>query len=716
MRHDESVAKTVSIKAKIILLFTISIVCLMMTMIVFIGYSIRSRSENTFHENAAKQLEHIGSGIQIFFDETLNMIDFLAAHEDVRSADDTIHSHANLKEAVRIDSIEKSPQEMKLVRLFKTIAQAYPDYVEVYLGTKWGGYASCFDSEMAAGYDPRVRGWYKAASAASGKAIITDAFASTVGDVVVGLSKSVYSQTNDFIGNVSIEVTLNTLTKLIANAKIGNQGYVMLVQNDGTILADPNNPAFNFKNVSEIGNDDFVKIINENISESIIKQDGEKWKVDVYSIKNPSWKLIALTSYKEVMQQSTSTITMIIILSIALLVGFGILFRSLAGKMLNPITSILNILGKASTGDLSGRIEVKGNDDFSNLAKEFNHTFESIESAMKVVNSDASSIRQIGENLASSMVQTSSSVDQINANIEGVKQQTAVQAKSVGKTSNAMKHIVSAIQDLNTNIESQALSVSRSSSSIEEMIANINSISGIIEQNKSLMDKLNEKTMIGRDSAKESSNIVMRIAEESEHLLQATEVIQNIASQTNLLAMNATIEAAHVGAAGKGFAVVADEIRKLAQDSDNEGRKIADVIQNTLDIIQKLTVSGNQTAKSFEEVYEIVSETIQREEALSIAMNEQASGSKEVLTAIHNINQITESVKSGSEDMMHDAEHIDSEMTNIDSLTQEITHSMHEMSSDLEQINQAVSKVNDITQLNKDSADSLFTEISKFNL
>jgi len=716
MKSERSITKSLSIRNKIVLLFAISTVCLMIGMVSVVGYSIKTESVATYQENALKQLEDIKNSIDIFFDETLNMVDFLTSNETVRSADDSIHSHKDLTEAVRIDAISKSSKEMELVTLFKNVIAAYPDYVEVYLGTKWGGYASCFDGEMAGGYDPRKRGWYKTATAANGKAIITDAFSSTVGDVVVCLSKSVYSENNDFIGNIGVEVTLNTLTDLISKIKIGKNGYVILVQNDGTILADPVNPEFNFKNVNEIENAGLAEVVNENLTQSSFKYNGINWNADVLSLDNTKWKLIALSSVKEIYQQYNSIIRIILILSLVLLLIFGSIFSSFAVKMLTPIASILSLLGKVSNGDFSERIKVTGRDDFSKLAAQFNHTFDIIQSAMKIIDADAASIRSIGENLESNMHKTSSSVTQINANIEDVKQQTETQAKSVVETSTAMKKIVDVIKKLNNNIESQATSVSESSSSIEEMLANINSISHIIGQNKELMDKLHDRTLAGKNAAEESCNVAVKIAEESEHLLQTSDVIQNIASQTNLLAMNAAIEAAHVGAAGKGFAVVADEIRKLAQDSDNEGRKIAEVIQETLDIIQQLTISGKQTAAAFEEVYSIVSETMEREDSIANAMQEQAAGSKEVLSAIHSINEITESVKSGSEDMMGGAELISSEMNSLNILTKEINSSMEEMAKGLNQINDAVQTVNDITRQNKESADSLVMEISKFKL
>ena len=139
----------------------------------------------------------------------------------------------------------------------------FPEYLEVYMGTKWGGFVSSFEGEMSAGYDPCERLWYRTGSDAKGAVAITDAFYSEdLNAVAIGLVKSVYAaDTNTFIGNAAIEFTLGTLTDMISKFQIGTTGYVMLMQNDGTILADPAHPEYNFKKITD------TKLPNQKIAE-----------------------------------------------------------------------------------------------------------------------------------------------------------------------------------------------------------------------------------------------------------------------------------------------------------------------------------------------------------------------------------------------------------------------------------------------------------------
>jgi methyl-accepting chemotaxis protein len=54
---------------------------------------------------------------------------------------------------------------------------------------------------------------------------------------------------NNIIGVQSMDVTLDTLTRIVENVKLGETGYIILVDDQGTVLADPKNTKHNFKNI-----------------------------------------------------------------------------------------------------------------------------------------------------------------------------------------------------------------------------------------------------------------------------------------------------------------------------------------------------------------------------------------------------------------------------------------------------------------------------------
>ena len=82
---------------------------------------------------------------------------------------------------------------------------------------------------------------------------MTNAYQSTIGEPGFCVSKKVISDTGEEVGCMSIEVSLADLTDFISGISLGKTGYVMLVQGDGTILANPKHTNLNFKTLAESG-------------------------------------------------------------------------------------------------------------------------------------------------------------------------------------------------------------------------------------------------------------------------------------------------------------------------------------------------------------------------------------------------------------------------------------------------------------------------------
>ena len=291
-----------------------------------------------------------------------------------------------------------------------------------------------------------------------------------------------------------------------------------------------------------------------------------------------------------------------------------------------------------------------------------------------------------------------------------------LQGLYVTETSATIEEILRTIKQLNISIETQATSVAQSSSSVEEMVANIASIGQTLGKTDDVIRTLTAATDDGKSTLVTSNTVTQKIAEESGSLMDASSVIQHIASQTNLLAMNAAIEAAHAGEAGKGFAVVADEIRKLAEDSAVQGKTITSTLKTLSGEIETLSASSKTVEEKFNVIFNLAEQVKEMSARLTEAMREQEHGSKEVLTAIKSINMVTTEVQAGSEEMLKGGEGVAEEMRKLDDLTRIITESMNEMASGAVQINNAVQEISEISQKNKVSIENLSNEVKKFKV
>ena len=400
-------------------------------------------------------------------------------------------------------------------------------------------------------------------------------------------------------------------------------------------------------------------------------------------------------------------------------VAFGIIFMLIFLRMIfNPIKNINTILKNIASaeGDLTKRIDFNRENEIGELARFFNLTLEKIKSLIATIKDKTVSLHTVGNELADSMEQTASAINQITTNIQSIKSKVVNQSASVIETNATMQQVTENIDKLNGNVELQTESVTQSSSAVEQMLANIQSVTNTLMRNTENVNELADASEAGRSSLDEVSKNILEIARESEGLLEINTVMQKISSQTNLLSMNAAIEAAHAGEAGKGFAVVADEIRKLAEDSGKQSKIITTVLKTIKGSIDKITVSINQVLEKFQAIGEKIQIVSNQEGQIRNAMEEQGQGSQQILEAISKLNEITNLVKAGSSEMLVGSKEVITESKNLESVTQEITRGMSEMSSGAVQITSAVNQMNDISHTNRESIDTLVKEVAKFKI
>ncbi len=572
------------------------------------------------------------------------------------------------------------------------------------------------------------REWFQ--SAARGENYITEPFLSQItNNMQILFAVPLYDDMDTIIGVLSAAAPAKLLSQEIDNIVVGKNGYCYIIDSSGTVVAHR----------------DFTLVQSRANSQEKVKTDAALTSLAVFekqalasqvssvgyyeyngvnniasyaTIPSTGWTVIIKAPVDEFMRTVNALRKGIMVIGIIILVlSLGIVYI-IAYKMMQPVQAVVAALRDIAhgEGDLTVRLPVFGNDEITNLSAYFNETIEKLALSVRAVGANSGSMEEIGNELASNMVETASAIHQISTNIESVKQQAMTQAASVTETASTIEEIVRTIKQLNTSIEAQASSVAQSSSSIEQMVANIASITKTLENTDSAIKKLASATGDGKETVVTANTVTQKIAEESGGLLEASSVIQHIASQTNLLAMNAAIEAAHAGEAGKGFAVVADEIRKLAEDSATQGKAITATLKILSGEIETLSDSSRTAEEKFSTIFNLSEQVKSMSDRLTEAMREQENGSREVLAAIKNINMVTVEVSEGSAEMLKGGEGVAEEMQKLNDLTRVITDSMNEMATGAVQINNAVQEVNEITQKNKQNIEGLVAEVNKFKV
>ncbi|MCL2137937.1 MAG: methyl-accepting chemotaxis protein [Treponema sp.] len=549
----------------------------------------------------------------------------------------------------------------------------------------------------------------------------------------------------DMIGIMAGDIKLSSLHDLVMGTVVEGT-YSFILDGKGVVVAHPNKEyeeeMYNYAKytktvmvkdaagntteatqpitISDAYRADITDMMKGNKGSQMLKEDGKfiylsylPVKIDGYS---DPWYVLSVKD-RDVAMRVKNTLIMVILISSAVIIMLALVIVFFVARNISlPIKKMFSVLQKIKEGDLTQHIEAKGKDEVSQMTLLLNETQDGIKNMVNNIRKEAGTLTDIGNDLASDMSETASSMNEITANVQSIKGRVINQSASVSETHATMEQLVANINKLNGQIENQGENISIASSAIEQMAANIQSVNLTLGKNAENVKTLGEASEVGRSSLSEVAQDIQEIARESEGLLEINTVMENIASQTNLLSMNAAIEAAHAGEVGKGFAVVADEIRKLAESSGEQSKTIGSVLKKIKNSIDKITQSTDNVLKRFEAIDSDIKIVSDQEETIRHAMEEQGVGSRQILDGIGNVNQITRQVKDGSNEMLQGAQEVIRESENLEKATQEITSGMNEMATGTEYINKAMNDVNDISNKNREATSSLMHEVSRFKV
>jgi methyl-accepting chemotaxis protein len=272
---------------------------------------------------------------------------------------------------------------------------------------------------------------------------------------------------------------------------------------------------------------------------------------------------------------SDARVTSEILRAIAILTGAGALIlalgflgaRTLAGTLIQPLETFQGRMEEIATGDgdLTTRLEVRGEDEIAHLSGNFNRFVGHIQTLVQETVSVSSSI-------TSGALQIASGMAEMNTAADAVARSAEAQKLSVTQSDQALKSIAASLLTSNGRVDGAIQDVVRAQAAAAK----------------------------GEEALEASVAGMRAINDNAQQIGKILSVITEIANQTNLLSLNAAIEAAKAGEHGRGFAVVAEEVRKLAERSSVAAKEIAQLITTSEKGIREGTASvsaGNQALK-----------------------------------------------------------------------------------------------------------------------
>ncbi|MEF9901006.1 MAG: methyl-accepting chemotaxis protein [Pseudomonas sp.] len=554
-----------NIKQKLTLAFAVIAglpVILVATLVVL---NLRSEAKEGFVDGSNREIRQVANAMQLFFEGISQNVDYLAAQPLISASGNDVKKHMSADAA----QIVQSEQDQKLFNMFASLAASHPAYAYVSYGLSDGGYAFWPGDPKMANYDPRQRPWYQAAMANPGKTLRTDAYYWASDDaVLVSTVRAVANQLGNPGGVVNIDVSLKQLTEIIKQIKLGESGYLMLLEDNGNVLVDPRAPAHNFKNLATLG-DGYAQLAKAGKGLVEVELDGERYMANIWPSEQLGWNFIGLIRHDEVMQGATQLTWIVSIIALVLAGVFALVGATFAKLIVRPIHSVTSGLEGIAQGegDLTRSLEVRGRDETAQLASWFNQFLAAIRNL----------IQSIGQ-AATKILATSSSSTQVSHDM----------AEAAGRQREAVDMVSTAFHEMVATANEVARSCSQAADSADSGQQQAREGQQQIDDAVQSVDRLSQEIQ-------QSAQSMQQLERDSNAIQSILGTIRSIAEQTNLLALNAAIEAARAGEQGRGFAVVADEVRALAKRTADSTAEIDGLLGNlanrTSEVAQQMHAS-----------------------------------------------------------------------------------------------------------------------------
>lgn len=474
--------------------------------------------------------------------------------------------------------------------------------------------------------------------AVKGNTYFTDTYISAFTNApTVTISTPIRNKSGAVIGVFAADISLKALADIVSKVKIGETGYLDIVDNKGTVIYNPvNDRVINKESFASL---DYVKQVMQGKAGYMeaVSSRGDNTIASFAPIAKYGWGVVIYQPVSEAYKTLISTTMIVLVVVILAVVAAGLTAFYIARNITRPLQNLVNVSRAVAQGDLTQSVAVGGISEVRNLAVAFEQMTAALRQIIIQTRNTADSVAAAAEELAASSGEVGKASEEVAIAIQQVSEGATRQVALSGNSTVAITGMVTNTSQTTAAAQAVALASAKSEQAAEWGKGQIHDAVDRIEQIRQQVDQ--------------AAAMIYALGDKSRQIGQIVDLITNIAGQTNLLALNAAIEAARAGEQGRGFAVVAEEVRKLAEQSQDAAKEIAAIIGaiqqetavavNAMDSGSKEVAAGVQVVQSsgtaFQQIFDAIKNMHVQVEAIVSLAERQQTASDEVDQAVHGI-------------------------------------------------------------------------------
>lgn len=549
----------------------------------------------------------------------------------------------------------------------------YPEVLAVYMSTPDNVYMDSTFWTPGSDFIPTKRDWYTTASETDRTIYLSPYMDAQTGKYVISIARRVENY-----GVLSLDLTIDQLTSFITSTAASDGSYSFLVEENGNIIAHPQElfkpQGDTFKNLITDFNGIYKPILEsteqlEYGTQVITLKDIEKQKHMYVKTKIPStgWLVVSSISTNAMEQEILLGILKGLPLPVISIIFLILVILIFANYYFRPIVKVSDVLEQIASGNLKA--------DYQHIEKNSYEIHKLLNSLQKMTTSIHMYVHEIGhvtDEIASGNFN-------VNTSQEFIGDYHAIEvslSKLNEDISDTLKKITSHADEVAAISEVVADSAQSITLGANEQVASISDLTSSINTIAEQVDKTASNSVNANDLSLQSTEMMEHCNQRMQELLSAMrevevssdqiskiiKTIEDIAFQTNILALNAAVEAKHAGAAGSGFSVVAEEVRNLASKSTAAAKDTAALIESSMKAVANSVQLAEKTAgemiKTVDQVHSInviVTDITKSTTAQSKALNPIAQKMEQISAVVNTNLSTSEESSKASEELANQA-------------------------------------------------------------
>ena len=567
------------------------------------------------------------------------------------------------------------------------------EYMGPYVYKEGSGVLTTFDYSNAE-YDYFTQEYYTMCINAKG-AQFTDPYYDPTSGVVMSTCACPIIDNGTFLGCVTVDIQLGTITELIDNIVVGKTGSAMLTTGDGTYLAGVDSSkvadALNItadenKTLAAVGN----LVVSNESGESEYTASSGKMNVYYSTLKSTGWKLILQIPQEELFAPIRNLMTKSLLVSIVAIVVVILIILLQVRSISSGVGAVQKFAGSLAEGDFTiSRLNVTTEDELGQMGNSLNNMYDSNKEVITNIKVHSSEIDESSEKLREA------------ANI----------------LTDKFSDISKFMDEVNSAMLSTSAATEQVNASTEEVLSNVNMLSAETTKGMQMAQEIKVRATKVGDNSRQAYDSATKLSGQFEERLKLSidnasvvesigelaNVISGIAAQINLLSLNASIEAARAGEAGRGFAVVATEIGSLAGST-------AEAVGQIQATIADVKTAFNELVNDAEGMLDFMRNTVAPDYSNFVEVSEQyGKDAQEFDTTSNEISSMSETIKYIMQEVTEAIQNIVEATENTTELSSEIMDSIKTVSGNV----QGIADMSDSQEV---IVNDLNTVVGKFSL